>query len=136
VDKNVHDKIAQKYFNDTGMEFHLKSGMKIVLDAGMEITLKAGSNFIKIDPSGVSIQGTLIKLNSGGSAGSVETAQTNTPEQPQEADNAGPGEQFRAPSPPAIWESVALDFPTLMAQGRTLTEAAQNGTPFCATCGK
>ncbi|MEB3735656.1 hypothetical protein ULF88_19875 [Halopseudomonas pachastrellae] len=40
-----------------------------MIDAGMEITLKAGGSFIKIDPSGVTITGANIRLNSGGSPG-------------------------------------------------------------------
>ncbi|HIF9343652.1 TPA: type VI secretion system tip protein VgrG, partial [Photobacterium damselae] len=35
-----------------------------------ELTLKAGGSFVKIDGSGVSVVGSKINLNSGGSAGS------------------------------------------------------------------
>ncbi|MDF5382803.1 type VI secretion system tip protein VgrG, partial [Vibrio parahaemolyticus] len=43
---------------------------KVVIEASSEITLKAGGSFIKIDASGVSLVGSGINLNSGGSAGS------------------------------------------------------------------
>ena len=44
--------------------------MKVVIEAGMEITLKGAGGFVKIDPTGVTIQGTLVRINSGGAPGS------------------------------------------------------------------
>ncbi|MCC5882022.1 MAG: hypothetical protein JJU25_05230, partial [Halomonas sp.] len=41
-----------------------------VIDAGAEITLKAGGSFLKLDPSGITIVGAQVKINSGGSPGS------------------------------------------------------------------
>jgi len=67
VKGNSHRKITEKWLVRTGAETHLKSDIKTVLEAGTELTITAGGNFIKIDPSGVSINGTKIKLNSGGS---------------------------------------------------------------------
>jgi type VI secretion system secreted protein VgrG len=136
VKKDRHEKIGKKYFNDSGMEIHLKAGMKIVIDAGMDITLKAGGSFIRLNAGGVTIKGTMVKINSGGSAASVKKAKPKCPAQPKEADDAKPGEKFKAPSPPETWEPVSLDFPTLTAQKITLETAAKNGTPFCGTCGK
>ncbi|MBL4831903.1 MAG: type VI secretion system tip protein VgrG, partial [Aliivibrio sp.] len=49
---------------------HLSSGQKIVLEAGAEVTLKAGGSFVKVDPSGVTLSGPGVKINSGGSPGS------------------------------------------------------------------
>jgi type VI secretion system secreted protein VgrG len=42
----------------------------VVLEAGSEITVKVGGSFIKVDPSGVTLVGPTIKMNSGGSPGS------------------------------------------------------------------
>jgi type VI secretion system secreted protein VgrG len=136
IKKSLHEKIGKGYFNDTGMQIHFKAGQKIVIDAGMDITLNAGGSFVRINASGVTIQGPMIKINSGGSAGKIKQAKPKTPKQPQEADNAKPGEQFKVPPVEKVWEAIALDFPTLTAQKLTLQEAAKNGTPFCATCGK
>lgn len=44
--------------------------MKIVIEAGAEVTLKAGGSFVKVDPSGVTISGPLVRMNSGGGPGS------------------------------------------------------------------
>ncbi len=41
-----------------------------MLEAGTEITIKAGGSVVKIDPAGVHLIGSVINLNSGGSAGS------------------------------------------------------------------
>jgi type VI secretion system secreted protein VgrG len=102
----------------------------------MDLTLKAGGSFIRLNAGGVTIKGTMVKINSGGSAASVKKAKPKCPAQPKEADDAKPGEKFKAPSPPETWEPVSLDFPTLTAQKITLETAAKNGTPFCGTCGK
>jgi type VI secretion system secreted protein VgrG len=131
IKKSLHEKIGKGYFNDTGMQIHFKAGQKIVIDAGMDITLSAGGSFVRINASGVTIQGPMIKINSGGSAGKVKAAKPKAPQQPQEADNAKPGEQFKVPPVEKVWQAIALDFPTLIAQKLTLLEAAKSGTPFC-----
>ncbi len=70
TDGNAYHKVNNRYALDAGNEVHLKSGAQLVIEAGAEITLKAGGSFVKIDPSGVSVVGPMINLNSGGSAGS------------------------------------------------------------------
>ncbi|RKZ50315.1 MAG: type VI secretion system tip protein VgrG, partial [Candidatus Parabeggiatoa sp. nov. 3] len=134
--EELHERVGKKYFNKTGMEMHFKSGKKIVIDGSMDITLRAGGSFVRINASGVTIKGKMIKINSGGSPGKVRKAQSQSPAQPQEADNARPGNRFKAPPPPKTWEPIPVDVPTLAAQAATLKEAAKNGTPFCATCGQ
>jgi type VI secretion system secreted protein VgrG len=63
-------KVGGSHTEEAGQEIYLKAGMKVVIEAGMEITLKAAGGFITIGPSGVSIQGTMVLINSGGAAGS------------------------------------------------------------------
>ncbi|MDE8741117.1 type VI secretion system tip protein VgrG [Pectobacterium polaris] len=70
VDASMHQKLGQALLVEAGQEVHVKAGAKIVLEAGAELTLKAGGSFVKIDPSGVSIVGPAININSGGNAGS------------------------------------------------------------------
>ncbi len=69
VDGTLHVKTGQAWLTETGREMHVKAGHKEVLEAGAEITLKAGGSFIKLDPSGISIVGPSVRINSGGSAG-------------------------------------------------------------------
>ena len=70
VDGNLHMKQGKALLLDAGNEVHLKAGNKIILDAGKELTLNVNGNFIKLDASGVSVVGSAIKINAGGSAGS------------------------------------------------------------------
>jgi type VI secretion system secreted protein VgrG len=44
----------------------MDAGMDIVLTAGKAISFNVGGNFVKIDVSGVTINGTLVRVNSGG----------------------------------------------------------------------
>jgi len=65
-----HQKSAQGTLSETGTEVHHKAGAKVVLDAGAELTISAGGSLLKLDPSGVTLAGPSIKINSGGSPGS------------------------------------------------------------------
>ncbi|MZI95289.1 type VI secretion system tip protein VgrG [Vibrio sp. CAIM 722] len=69
VTGSLHQKVTDKTIIDSGSEVHLKAGNKIVLDAGDELTISASGSFIKLDASGVTVVGSAINLNSGGSAG-------------------------------------------------------------------
>ncbi|MGY3958126.1 type VI secretion system tip protein TssI/VgrG, partial [Aeromonas popoffii] len=70
VDASMHQKLGQSLLVEAGQEVHIKAGNKIVLEAGSELTLKVGGSFVKVDPSGVTLVGPSIKMNSGGSPGS------------------------------------------------------------------
>uniref|UniRef100_UPI0016800465 T6SS phospholipase effector Tle1-like catalytic domain-containing protein n=1 Tax=Pseudomonas profundi TaxID=1981513 RepID=UPI0016800465 len=64
-----HVKVGAGQFIETGHEIHYHAGNTVVIDAGMELTAKGGGSFLKLDPSGVTLNGASIKINSGGSAG-------------------------------------------------------------------
>ncbi len=101
VDGNVHlkvgsnkeQKIGSKYAVDSGQEIHLKAGMSVTIEAGTSVTLKAGGNFVNIGPSGVSIKGTMVMINSGGAAGSGGGASPDTPKDPKEAEVGESGQR-------------------------------------------
>nr|WP_280514710.1 hypothetical protein [Candidatus Symbiopectobacterium sp. 'North America'] len=82
VDASMHQKLGQALLIEAGQEVHVKSGAKMVLEAGAELTLKVGGSFVKIDPSGVTVVGPSIKMNSGGSAGSGSGWAGQSPELP------------------------------------------------------
>ena len=65
-----HQKSARTIASEAGTQVHHKAGAKVVLDAGAEITISAGGSFVKLDPSGVTLSGPGIKINSGGGPGS------------------------------------------------------------------
>ena len=81
-----------KHAVDAGQEIHLKAGMTAVIEAGVELTLKVGGNFVSISPAGVSIQGTLVMINSGGAAGSGSGSSPQSPQDPTEANPTKPDE--------------------------------------------
>jgi len=82
VGMDRHTKVMKNEALEAGMQMHLKAGMTLVVEAGMQLTLKAGAGFITIGPDGVSISGPMVKLNSGGAAGSGSGAQPQAPASP------------------------------------------------------
>ncbi|WP_026739304.1 type VI secretion system tip protein TssI/VgrG [Lonsdalea quercina] len=64
----------------------------IVLEAGQALTIKSSGGFIKIDSAGVTISGTIVKINDGGSPGtgvapsSIEPDAPNKPTLPDAPD--------------------------------------------------
>jgi type VI secretion system secreted protein VgrG len=79
-DKHLH--VKRNRNEKVGQVLSIKAGQKVVIEAGMEISLKAGGGFIDIGPAGVYISGTMVYINSGGSAGSP-----TEPEDPEVADD-------------------------------------------------
>ena len=65
-----HNKIGTGLFIEAGNEIHYNAGSKVVIGAGMELTAAGGGSFVKLDPSGVTISGATIKMNTGGAPGS------------------------------------------------------------------
>jgi type VI secretion system secreted protein VgrG len=57
--------------------------MKVILEAGMQLSLKAAGGFVDIGPAGVTIQGIMVKINSGGSAGSGGGSSPSSPDAPK-----------------------------------------------------
>jgi len=83
VNGSHHSKQGKNQLIEAGSEIHHKAGMKIVIEAGAEVTLKAGGSFVKVDPSGVTVSGPMVKMNSGGGPGSGSGASAETSELPQ-----------------------------------------------------
>ncbi len=69
VGNSQHLKIGTGKFIEAGNEIHYYAGSKVVIDAGMELTASGGGSFLKLDPSGVTLSGATIRMNSGGAAG-------------------------------------------------------------------
>jgi type VI secretion system secreted protein VgrG len=119
--QDMQEKAGGKHALDAGQEIHLKAGMKVIVEAGTQVSLKAGGSFVDVGPAGVTIQGTMVNINSGGSAGSGSGSSPASPEWPQEAGLAEPGERTHlTPFPPS-------DTP----QAQALQQASQAGTPLC-----
>jgi type VI secretion system secreted protein VgrG len=67
VGQDLHVKVAGLHALEAGKEIHLKSD-KIVIEAASGITIKGPGGFITIDASGIAIKGTLVQINTGGTA--------------------------------------------------------------------
>ncbi|ABI55401.1 type VI secretion system Vgr family protein [Alkalilimnicola ehrlichii MLHE-1] len=102
VEGTLHLKAGEAWLSECGRELHVKSGHKAVIDAGAEITLQAGGSFIKVDPSGITLSGPGIRMNSGGSPGSGSGQAALAPEVPREAELASQREVEPAPNVPRI----------------------------------
>lgn len=85
VGKDQHEKVGNLHALEAGKEIHLKAGSTMVLEAGSRLTIKGPGGFIDIHSGGIDIVGTLVKINSGGSAGTGSGAAPVLPEDAQEA---------------------------------------------------
>ncbi|MFO0826510.1 MAG: type VI secretion system tip protein TssI/VgrG [Phycisphaerales bacterium] len=112
---NKIEKIGQDYSLKAGQTVGVTAGKDFVVEASgnagikaasvlvfecPDITLKAGGGFIRIDGSGVTISGSLVKINSGGSPGSLPGADTDAapPEKPKDGKSGSDG---KTPTPDA-----------------------------------
>lgn len=74
VGGDLQTKVAGHVATEAGAmsDIHLKAGMNVTVECGPlgKLTLKGMGGFITIGPDGVTIQGLMVKINSGGAAGS------------------------------------------------------------------
>jgi type VI secretion system secreted protein VgrG len=94
VKGDVHRKIQGLLSVEALKEVHYKS-TKIVIEASQGITIRGPGGFVTIDGGGVSIVGTMVKINSGGSALSGTAA---APQEPDEAKPIAPNKPKPADS--------------------------------------
>ncbi len=91
VGNTQHVKIGSGQFVEAGNEIHYYAGSKAVIEAGMELTASGGGSFLKLDPSGVTLNGATIKINSGGAAGTGSGLSILAPVIPWAADQEKAG---------------------------------------------
>ena len=85
--EHMHMKLGQNIGAEAGMNVHIKGGLNVVIEGGMQVTIKAGGSSVVLGPDGVSITGAMVKMNSGGAAGSGDGASpvaTTSPEPPED----------------------------------------------------
>jgi type VI secretion system secreted protein VgrG len=90
VGGSQQERVGNKHALETGQEIHLKAGMKVIIEAGVQLTIKGPGGFVDIGPTGVTIQGIMVLINSGGAAGSGSGSSPAGPELPKEADPTKP----------------------------------------------
>jgi type VI secretion system secreted protein VgrG len=90
-DVNEYNK---NHYESAANTIYLEGGMNVVIEAGMQLTLKGPGGFVDIGPAGVTIQGNMVLINSGGAPGTAESPMVVLPTDPDEAElpiNADPG---------------------------------------------
>jgi type VI secretion system secreted protein VgrG len=60
--------------NVEGSTVSIKGNMAVNIEGGMSLSLKVGGNAVVIDPSGVSIHGTMVKINMGAAGAAASSA--------------------------------------------------------------
>ena len=91
VGQSRNEKVGMTHAMEAGQTIHLKGGMTVIIEAGMQLSLKGPGGFVDIGPAGVTIQGTMVLINSGGAAGSAPDASPDSPEDPTDPDTADDG---------------------------------------------
>lgn len=134
VGGSLHSKQGKNQLVEAGTEIHHKAGMKVVIEAGAELTLKAGGSFLKLDPSGVTVSGPSVRMNSGGGPGSGSGVADKAPELP-----AGIVAQAGRSGAVHLEETGQRDTgksaPQVLADHSTLLkESANQGAPVVSDC--
>ena len=84
------EKVGMRHALEAGTEIHLKAGTTFVIEAAARLSLKVGGNFIDISPAGISIQGTMVLINSGGAPASGSGSSPLSPGKAKEAKPVDP----------------------------------------------
>ncbi|KAA1171122.1 type VI secretion system tip protein VgrG, partial [Marinobacter salinexigens] len=125
----LHQKTGSVMASEAGTEVHHKAGAKVVLDAGAELTIAGGGSFIKLDPSGVTLSGPGIKINSGGSPGSGSGQGASGAELPAIFSRSVPADVRADELPEVSQRPMATP-----DQIRALKSAASQGKGLCQIC--
>ena len=144
VGSNHEQKVGQNFELDAGTEIYLKAGTNLVIESGTSLTLKVGGNFINMNSVGIFISGTMVFINSGGSAVPGVGAMLTPPTDPKVADTADPGQLGSVSASPGQVASYGAAEVSALAGGgmgggagspmaAALQSAAQSGAPFCDT---
>jgi len=88
---DVLEKYSVNQKKEVTADYLCKAGANILIEAGTQLTIKGPGGFLTIDASGVTIVGTLVKINSGGAAGVVAPGSPASPAEPEEPPESKPG---------------------------------------------
>ncbi|HEX3436551.1 MAG TPA: type VI secretion system tip protein TssI/VgrG [Pseudacidobacterium sp.] len=111
VGMNHYNKAGMVYVVDSGEEVHIKGGMTVVIEGGMGVCMSGPGGFVSIDPSGVTIQGMMVRINSGGASLQGSPAQTQDPQAP-DSPTAPTAPTFPGDYPPSQPASASVSSST------------------------
>lgn len=123
VGQNLEIDVGMGTAIKSGMDVSVSGGMKIVMEAGMTLSLKAGPSSVVLGPAGVTIDGPLVRINSGGSPLSAKS--------PGKAQKPDPIKKAAEAIKVAAGKVVS---PHQQTQAAALRNAARQAQPFCAAC--
>ncbi|SNB57073.1 type VI secretion system secreted protein VgrG [Marinobacter sp. es.042] len=129
---SLHSKQGKNQLVEAGTEIHHKAGMKVVIEAGAELTLKAGGSFLKLDPSGVTVSGPSVRMNSGGGPGSGSGVSSNGPVLPRSLSEVS---DTNEPAQLAETDTRTVAGPT-PSSAQALKTAARNDVALVKQCGR
>ncbi|AKT42611.1 type VI secretion system tip protein TssI/VgrG [Chondromyces crocatus] len=69
VAQERHQKIEGRYASKANEQLHVVAGETLVGEGADDVTLKGPGGFLRMDASGITIKGTVVKINVGGSPG-------------------------------------------------------------------
>lgn len=96
VKGKVREEVLGDQITTVNGEFNISNDKGgIFIDSNTSITLSVKGNFIKIDPSGVTIVGQMVNINSGGSKGMPSNCIVSETEEPLEAASTAFGHNVR-----------------------------------------
>ena len=87
IGQNRNAQIGANDVVSAAQAVYITGGMYVVIQAGMQLSLVGPGGFIDIGPAGVSIQGTMVLINSGGAPGSAQSANAASPDSPDNPDD-------------------------------------------------
>ncbi|WP_434623528.1 type VI secretion system Vgr family protein [Azospirillum sp. B2RO_4] len=123
---DLHDKV--------GTNYAVHAGTNLCLEAGASLTLKVGGSFITLNAAGISMNGTMVLINSGGAANGLSAAPAK-PDKPSPADK-DKGGSIKAPPKAKLPRAAQSHSPKAAAQAMVMRNAAASNTPFCEICQK
>jgi len=102
IDGEFHESVKRDVIKDYQRNFSTivknkvqLNALEIAIEAKTKISLKVGGNCVMIDSSGITIAGTMVKINSGGFASGVTNPTIADPLDAEIADNGEPGSLTR-----------------------------------------
>ena len=173
---DIQEKTGGNYAMDASSAIHIKAGETVVIEASSQLTIKVGGNFVTIGAAGVSIKGStvaikadgivsidgsMVNINCGGSGASAGSGAGSSPGAPTdptaalEAATADPGELSDAAATPEQKAAKTPDSVTVggyepgssagsssesdapaggNSQADALNQAAESAAPFCERC--
>ncbi len=92
VHGDQHEQVSGRHALEAGSEIHLVAGEVLMGEGARDVTLKGAGGFVRIDAAGVTIKGTLVKINAGGSPRSGKGSKPEEPAKAKEAEIEEPDE--------------------------------------------